>query len=636
VKKAYVILVSLVYVSILQGQDLPIGGTTLFSGSGNCENCHQRGANVFETTEGEDISPISLWRSTMMANSAKDPFWQAKVSAEVNQFPAMKTVIEDKCTTCHAPMGRTESAYHSSTPYSIEEMLSDPLSMDGVSCTSCHQIADQELGQETSFSGGYTITDERMIYGPYESPLAMPMWNQVGFTPAFSAHVNESELCATCHTLYTPYVDRDGQIQGYFPEQVPYLEWLNSNYPAEDIQCQTCHMPSVDQAMKISNLPPWNSTLRSPVWKHDFVGANLYMNDILTKFTSEIGVTASESDLSVTASKTAELLNQNTVDLIVSAEMSSDTITIDVKVVNLAGHKFPTGFPSRRAWIHLTVTNEKNQVVYESGKWNDEGEIYGEDINFEPHHTLIHNPDQVQIYEAVMHDLQGDVTCTLLYASGYLKDNRIPPKGFTSKHESYQSMAVFGDAAADPDFNRDISRSEGNGADMVRYEIPVVDKGSVFTIIAEMRYQTISPDFSHDLFAHDTGEVGRFKGYYTQTPNIPVLVKSVSIEMMNTKVGVREDFGIDQYVLLRNYPNPFNASTTIEFVAEQEGYHSLEIYDMVGRNVKTLLNQDIHQGVHRVHWEGDDFQGEHVSSGVYFASLGDGTKKETIRLLYLR
>jgi len=572
----------------------------------------------------------------MMANSAKDPFWQAKASAEVNQFPALKSVIEEKCTTCHAPMGRTESAYHGSSPYSIEEMLSDPLSMDGVSCTLCHQIADQELGQESSFSGGYTITDERMIYGPYESPLAMPMWNQVGFTPAFSAHVNESEFCATCHTLYTPYVDRQGQVQGYFPEQVPYLEWLNSKYPSENRECQTCHMPAVDQAMKISNLPPWNSILRSPVWKHDFVGANLYMNDILTKFSADIGVTASESDLAVTASKTMELLNQNTVDLIVSATMGSDTLMIDVRVINLAGHKFPTGFPSRRAWIHLTVTNEKNQVVFESGRWNDEGEINGKDEKIEPHHTLIQNPDQVQIYEAVMHDLEGDVTYTLLYGAGYLKDNRIPPDGFTSKHESYQSMAVSGAAAADPDFNRDISGNEGTGADVIRYEIPVGDRGAVFSIVAEMRYQSIMPDFSNHLFTHDTGEVNRFKDYYARTPNIPVLVKSIEIDLINTKVGIREDFSIDQYTLLRNYPNPFNASTIIEFAAEQEGYHSLEIYDVVGRKVKTLLNQNIHRGMHRVHWGGENYHGEHVSSGIYFASLEDGTNKESIRLLYLR
>jgi len=64
-------------IQIVLGQNLPTGTSTLFSGSGNCVMCHSANQTTFLTNEGKDISPIFLWRATMMANSAKDPLWQA-------------------------------------------------------------------------------------------------------------------------------------------------------------------------------------------------------------------------------------------------------------------------------------------------------------------------------------------------------------------------------------------------------------------------------------------------------------------------------------------------------------------------------------------------------------------------------
>jgi len=85
-------------------QSLPTETSILFSGAGNCSLCHIAGGGAFTTQAGTDISPTTLWRSTMMANAARDPLWQAKVTAEVAEHPALQTVIEDKCTTCHRPM----------------------------------------------------------------------------------------------------------------------------------------------------------------------------------------------------------------------------------------------------------------------------------------------------------------------------------------------------------------------------------------------------------------------------------------------------------------------------------------------------------------------------------------------------
>ena len=69
-----------------------------------------------------------------------------------------------------------------------------------------------------------------------------------GPPPAVSAHgrshIRDAELCATCHTLYTKALGPDGKVIGELPEQMPYLEWLNSDYRDKQT-CQDCHMPVV-------------------------------------------------------------------------------------------------------------------------------------------------------------------------------------------------------------------------------------------------------------------------------------------------------------------------------------------------------------------------------------------------------
>ncbi|MCB0287314.1 MAG: hypothetical protein KDE57_11705, partial [Calditrichaeota bacterium] len=189
---------------------MPTDSSTIFSGSGNCALCHTPGEpnlNALVSPTGEDISPPTFWRSTMMANAAKDPLFRAKVSAEVAENPALQAVIEDKCTTCHAPMGRTEAHANGAAFYSIAEMSADPLAMDGVSCTTCHQIKDVGLGTDSSFSGHYVIENDRIIYGPYHNMLGTPMQTTVNYSPQFGAQMTRSEICATCHTLFTPTLD---------------------------------------------------------------------------------------------------------------------------------------------------------------------------------------------------------------------------------------------------------------------------------------------------------------------------------------------------------------------------------------------------------------------------------------------
>ena len=102
---------------------------------------------------------------------------------------------------------------------------------------------------------------------------------------------------------------------------------------------------------------------------------------------------------------------------------------------NLTGHKLPTAYPSRRAWLHFSVQDRDGHTVFESGALKPDGSIVGNDNDadaslFEPHYRQITEAGQVQIYESILKDEEGHVTTGLLAATGYLKDNRLIPTGF--------------------------------------------------------------------------------------------------------------------------------------------------------------------------------------------------------------
>ena len=77
----------------------------------------------------------------------------------------------------------------------------------------------------------------------------------------------------------------------------------------------------------------------------------------------------------------------------------------------------------------------------------------------------------------------------------------------------------------------------------------------------------------------------------------------------------------EEYILSQNYPNPFNPTTTISFSVPSEGNVVVSIYDITGRLVNTLVNENLSSGYHSVIWDGIDMTGESVSAGLYIYSL---------------
>ena len=80
-----------------------------------------------------------------------------------------------------------------------------------------------------------------------------------------------------------------------------------------------------------------------------------------------------------------------------------------------------------------------------------------------------------------------------------------------------------------------------------------------------------------------------------------------------------------------NYPNPFNPRTIIRFVLAERATVSVEVFDLLGRKVETLLNSDLSPGEHRLEWSG-----ENVAGGVYFYTVKSGDFEITRKMLLLK
>ena len=90
------------------------------------------------------------------------------------------------------------------------------------------------------------------------------------------------------------------------------------------------------------------------------------------------------------------------------------------------------------------------------------------------------------------------------------------------------------------------------------------------------------------------------------------------------------------YALHQNYPNPFNPETRIYYDIPESGYVSLIIYDILGRELVQLVNQNQSPGRYNILWKGEDASSNPVSSGIYFYQLNAGRFSETKKMVISR
>jgi hypothetical protein len=484
----------------------------LFLTSDQCIACHSN----LTAHSGEDVSIGYSWRASMMANSARDPYWQAGVRRELLDHPEAQALIEDTCSTCHMPMMRFE-AKALGQQGQVFANLQAPLAMDGVSCTVCHQIRGDNFGDAESFDGGFVIdtsrpAGERQIFGPHDvdGGRRRIMNSASLYVPAQSTHLQESELCGSCHTLYTQAVgstDNNGQPVT-FAEQMPYREWVNSDY--KDVRsCQDCHMPELTEATPITSVL---GEPRPRFSQHVFRGGNPFMIRMLNKYRGELGVTALPQELSNTARQTEAFLGTQSARVAIDTSMTGSVLNATVTIDNAAGHKLPTAYPSRRVWLHFTVTADDGSVVFESGALRADGSIAGNDNDddagrYEPHYERIERADQVQIYEPILVAQTGQLTTGLLSATRYIKDNRLLPTGL-EKRTAPWDIAVHGAAVQDDSFV--------GGRDRIEYRVAVGNTEGPLTVSVELNYQSIGFRWAENLKNYAAPETERFVRYYAE------------------------------------------------------------------------------------------------------------------------
>ncbi|RMG18975.1 MAG: hypothetical protein D6731_00460 [Planctomycetota bacterium] len=526
-----------------------------FATSSRCALCHASSprARGLRDAEGRSIAPFDLWRSTMMANASRDPLWRAAVSVEVAATPSRKAAIEAKCMRCHAPLA-SETLRLAGAPAPGLDLLREDsdlgqLALDGVSCTLCHQVQPELLGARESFGGGFRVGRGRRIFGPHADPFAMPMVRHSGFRPVQGEHLRDSALCATCHTLFTDSLDAEGRPTGaVLPEQTPYLEWRNSVYndEVEDLDhrarsCQDCHVPVRDAEgrlieTRIARNPmggDFRIPERSPVGQHIFIGGNTLVPAILRDRADVLRPNAPREAFDRTIALAREQLSQRTARLWVRVvERSERRLHVRVRVENLTGHKFPTGHPTRRAWLRLRVRNAAGQVLFASGEHDAQGRIVDDAGTPLPterrgggllaHRTRVTSSREAVVYEAVLADAEGRPTYLLLRGVAYLKDNRLLPVGWKPEHPAAVETAPRG-TEGDPDHRP--------GEDSVDYFVDLPARAGPLTVEATLFYQVLGARYADELFAWDTPEVRFFRSAYEAADRRPVPAASAEVRV---------------------------------------------------------------------------------------------------------
>ena len=92
----------------------------------------------------------------------------------------------------------------------------------------------------------------------------------------------------------------------------------------------------------------------------------------------------------------------------------------------------------------------------------------------------------------------------------------------------------------------------------------------------------------------------------------------------------------DLFALHQNYPNPFNPTTQIRYDLPEEQNVTISIYDVMGRNIRTLINSNKQSGYHSIYWDAKNDIGEGVAAGMYIYTIQAGDFRATKKMVLLK
>jgi hypothetical protein len=105
-----------------------------------------------------------------------------------------------------------------------------------------------------------------------------------------------------------------------------------------------------------------------------------------------------------------------------------------------------------------------------------------------------------------------------------------------------------------------------------------------------------------------------------------------SITSVDEKISANDN----NFLLRPNYPNPFNSVTRIEFLLGKSENTTIKVYNSLGKEITTLVNEYLPSGKQAITWDGKDNNGNTVSSGVYFIQMTAGVYRQTIKAVLLK
>lgn len=445
------------------------------------------------------------------------------------------------------------------------------LSRDGVSCAACHRIAKEGLGTAETFTGRFKLDPADVVNGPYEDVITLPMKHALNVTPRYGEQIKSSAVCGSCHTVLlpvfdtkgTPVRDRNGKPKEFY-EQTTYPEWQNSIYQNEREPfdrgtaktCQDCHMPKtfLDKKLtfRIANIEDNNYPytegrardkditvkVRDEYARHSLVGINQFGIMMFQQFPNILGIRTADYmyDKAIpgllTALKSSDDLARNEtakVD-VASVKRTNDYLEASVRVENLAGHSLPSGVAFRRAFLALEAVDANGKVLWASGRTNSSGaivkglsdkvlatEFFFDPVTrkqvFQPHHSVITDETQVQIYEELIVNTEGRITTSFVGLDHPVKNNRLLPKGWRLDGPFANVTGPHGEAEKDAEY---VNKAGSSGSDTITYRIALNEKTrDAVAVIAVLYYQSIPPYYLKERFTIGQGPETKRLAYIT-------------------------------------------------------------------------------------------------------------------------
>jgi len=471
-----------------------------FISSGNCKLCHEYQEDAADAAPTVIYNP---WQGSMMAQAARDPLFYACL-AVANADAAF---AGDLCLRCHTP-----GAWISGRSEPPDGSALTTADRDGVNCSACHRMVDPVLKPTSPFpditilsnidplpispgGGNFILDPSDRRRGPYEDALPLHPW-----LPD-SLYYQSAALCGTCHDVSNPVYMRqeDGTYEltltnvvhptadkyDMFPVERTYSEWLESDFADGGVDmggrfggnktvvstCQDCHMPDTSgKGCNVGDIP-----VRHDLASHEFAGGNAWVQDMVLNLHPNDGL----DPALLGAGKAAAV---SMLQRACSLEVTQRGNHAIVRIINETGHKLPSGYPEgRRMWIHVEVRDDALEVIEEYGAYD------GVSADLSTADTKVYEA-KLGLDEAVAEDagLPPGEGFHFAISNVVIKDNRIPPRGFTNEGFEAVQAGPVGATYEDGQFWDDTAFRLPRGADSVQV--------SVF-------YQTASKEYIE--FLHD-------------------------------------------------------------------------------------------------------------------------------------